>query len=79
MILGFLLYAGIFLQENCFLIIIVISMGNRYDCLLVSPRLTVRISSFLSYIFFHPQYELFFFNQNWPLPSLFFFCFFLLC
>ena len=35
-------------QENCILIIIVISMGNRYDCLLVSPRLTVRISSFLS-------------------------------
>ncbi|KAJ9695848.1 hypothetical protein PVL29_011031 [Vitis rotundifolia] len=39
-------------QGNCFLIIIVISMGNRYDCLLVSPRLTVRVSSFLSYVSF---------------------------
>ncbi|KAJ9695849.1 hypothetical protein PVL29_011031 [Vitis rotundifolia] len=39
-------------QENCFLMIIVVSMGNRYNSLLELPFLTMRISSFLSCIFF---------------------------
>ena len=42
-------------QENCFLIIIVISMGHRYDSLLELPRLTTRMSYFLSCIFFSPS------------------------
>lgn len=39
--------------ENCFLMIIVVSMGNRYDSQLKLSRLTMKISSFLSFIFFH--------------------------
>ena len=68
MILRFWLYVSIFLlflmlffmhdlvgtprQENCFVIIIVVSMGNRYNSLLELPCLTMKISSFLSCIFF---------------------------
>ena len=50
----------------------VISMGHRYDSLLELPRLTTRMSSFLSCIFFSPSIWIIFLSSKLASP---FFCF----